>query len=126
MRAIKKNEKIIALVFDTELEEGTHPLTDEKFALQIVALKHPAGKILPAHYHKPADRHTKQLVEGLFVISGKVRVSVYHQKEQVESVDLSAGQGVMIVDGGMGIEVLEDAQMYEFKNGPFIEDKELI
>lgn len=126
MREIKKNNILVALILNGSLGEGTKPLTDEHLALQIIALNHPRGKVLPPHSHKPRQRTTESLMEALMVFSGRVKVDIYYQREIIESVDLARGQGVMIVNGGIGIEVLEDAEMMEFKNGPFLEDKILL
>lgn len=57
------------------------------------------------------------------VFSGKVQVDIYHDRERIETLQLTAGQGIMMIDGGMGIKVLKDAEMMEFKNGPFQDDK---
>lgn len=126
MKIIKQDDKIIALVFDGRLEDGTKPLTDEKWPLQVLGLKHPKGKVLAAHCHRLTQRTTESLMEMLMILSGLVRVTIYYRQAPIETVELAAGQGVMIVDGGIGIEVLEDAEMMEFKNGPFADDKVVI
>lgn len=126
MRLIKKKNKVIVQIFDGKFEEGTKPLTEENLALQVLGLKHSKGKVLAAHAHKPVSRTTERLMEMLLVISGKIKLDIYYQKEFIESVVLSAGQGALVLDGGIGIKILEDAEMLEFKNGPFIEDKILL
>ncbi|MBN2585365.1 hypothetical protein JXA59_01815 [Patescibacteria group bacterium] len=126
MRNIKNGDRIIAWVFEGKFKEGTEPLTDENWALQVIGLKHPKGKVLVAHRHQPMPRTTERLMEMLMIITGRVRVTIYDQQTPLEVIELTAGQGVMLVDGGIGIEVIEDAQMLEFKNGPFLEDKIVI
>ncbi|MFH1088348.1 MAG: hypothetical protein V1719_00725 [Patescibacteria group bacterium] len=126
MKIIKKDDKIVALVFDGKFEEGTKPLTDERWPLQVISLKHPKGKVLAAHCHRDTQRVTESLMEMLLVLTGRARITIYYHQMPLETVELSASQGVMIVDGGIGIDVLEDAGMMEFKNGPFIEDKIII
>ena len=126
MRIIKSADRTIAWVFDGRFEEGTKPLTDEKWALQVINLKHPKGKVLVAHRHQPIRRTTESLMEMLMVMTGLVRVTIYDHQNPVEVIELTAGQGVMLIDGGIGIEILEDAEMLEFKNGPFVEDKVVI
>jgi hypothetical protein len=126
MRAIKKNDKLVALILDGEFLEGSQPITDEQWPLQVISLKHSKGKIWPAHIHKPLTRITDYLMEMLIVISGKIKVDLYHQKNLVESVVLGSGQGVMVVNGIIKMEALEDVKLLEFKNGPFKEDKEIL
>ncbi|MFA6407408.1 MAG: hypothetical protein WCV80_01740 [Candidatus Paceibacterota bacterium] len=124
MKMIKSGELLVAMVFDGVFEDGTRPLTDEQLALQVIALKHPKGKKLVSHSHSPKERTTKTLVEALIVFSGRVAITAYTREGSfVEKIELGKGQGILIVDGGIGIEILEDAEMMEFKNGPFIEDK---
>ncbi|KKR89155.1 MAG: hypothetical protein UW50_C0001G0245 [Candidatus Wolfebacteria bacterium GW2011_GWA1_44_24] len=123
MRIIKKDDKVIAIVFDGQFQDGTTPITDGKWPLQIISLKYPKGKIWPGHYHKPMTRTTEGQMEALIIISGSVKVSIYFEKDLVEVLKLNSGQGVMLVNSGFGMEVLEDAEMLEFKNGPFVEDK---
>lgn len=50
MKRIKKHNKIVALVFDGSYQDGTHPLTDAALPLQVLALKHPKGKIFRPPY----------------------------------------------------------------------------
>lgn len=126
MRIVKKDNTIVAIIFDGKFEDGTNPLTDKKWPLQVITLKHPKGKILNAHYHKPTQRVTEGLMEMLMILSGQARITIYYQQVPLEAVELIAGQGVMIIEGGIRVEVLEDAEMIEFKNGPFIEDKKII
>lgn len=123
MRLVKKGNKIIAAVFDGKFEEGTKPLTEEQLPLQVIALKHPKGKKLVAHAHRPTERQTSRLVEMLLILSGSAEITLYDGEEAVEKVRLTSHQGVLLIDGGIGIEILEDAEMMEFKNGPFVEDK---
>ncbi|OGG38369.1 hypothetical protein A3D55_00370 [Candidatus Jorgensenbacteria bacterium RIFCSPHIGHO2_02_FULL_45_20] len=126
MRIISRNGEVVAVVFDGMFEEGTKPLTDEKWALQIVSLKHPKGKKLVSHTHKPTQRTTEYLMEFLLIMSGVVNVYVYHGLEMIEKIQLTSRKGILMVKGGIGIEIIEDAEMMEFKNGPFIEDKVII
>ena len=126
MRIIKKDKKIIALIFGDIQKEGTHPLTDKQYALQILALNHPKGAVLVPHFHRPLQRRTGRLMESVFVVSGLVQADIYYKKKKMKRVKLSAGRGILMVNGGIGIKILKNARMLEFKNGPFIEDKELI
>ena len=127
MRTIEKNGKTIAIVFDGTFEDGTKPVTEEFLPLQIVALKHKKGKKFVPHTHGPKKRTTEKLAEALMIFSGVVKVSVFDEINlPIEDIVLKEGEGVMIVNGGIGIEILEDAEMMEFKNGPFVEDKIVI
>lgn len=126
MRKIIKDGQLVALAFDGSFEPGTQPMTDPNLALQVIALKHPKGKTLVPHSHTPNPRSTERLIECLIVFSGRVRASVYHKNQLLEKIELTTGHGLMIIDGGVGYEILENATMMEFKNGPFLDDKLII
>ncbi len=126
MRTIKKDENIIALVFDGDYEEGTHGITDPHLALQVISLKHPRGKVWPLHVHEPKRRVTDNLLEVFFVVSGKVKFQIFLDKKLFEEVSLIDGQGIMLLEGAPRIEAEDDVVALEFKNGPFIEDKKSV
>lgn len=110
------------------LRKGSVPITDPKELVQLVGLKHPKGAYLKAHAHKPRRRVTQRLQEGLVVRKGKIKIDLYapESREKCKSITLKAGEMFLLLNGGYGIHVLEDAELFEFKNGPFLEDKILI
>lgn len=110
------------------LQKGSVPLTDSDESVQVVGLKHPKGAYLKAHAHKLRRRVTPRLQEGLLVRKGKIRIDLYgpNEKKKFKSVLLKEGEMFLLLNGGYGIHILEDAEMFEFKNGPFLEDKVLI
>ena len=124
---ITKDGKIIAILFEAFEKEGTHPQTDPGFPLQLLMMKYPKGKVFDAHTHEPKERKTDFLQEAIVVTKGKLKVKVLTRTgEFVSEVTVSQGQCIFSVDGGCEVEVLEDAELYEFKTGPFIEDKVML
>ena len=109
------------------LPKGSVPLTDGEEPLQLVSLRHPKGSYLKAHMHKPVKRITARLQECLIVKKGKIKLDLYGpDKHLFKSVYLLAGDFFVLMQGGIGIHILKDAEMIEVKNGPFKEDKVLI
>jgi len=109
------------------LPKGSIPLTDGKEPLQVVSLKHLKGSYLKAHMHTPRKRITKCLQECLIVKKGKIKLDLYGpDKKNFKFIYLSAGDMFLLMQGGVGIHVVKDAEMLEVKNGPFKEDKILI
>lgn len=127
MRNIFYKKRLVGILVRT-IKKGSLPVTDGVHALQMVTLKHPRDKYLMAHTHAPKKRVTTHLQECLVVRSGKIRIDLYAVPERIKftTVTLKAGDCFILLDGGYGIRVLEDAEMLEFKNGPFIEDKVLL
>lgn len=109
------------------LSKGSVPITDGAEPLQVVTLKHPKGSYLKAHMHAPCKRQTTSLQECLIIKKGKVKLDLYGpDKKFVKFIYLSAGEMFLLMNGGIGINVIKDAEMIEVKNGPFKEDKVLI
>lgn len=109
------------------LPRGSIPITDEKEPLQVVGLQHPKGAYLKAHMHAPRKRMTAYLQECLVVKKGKIKLDLYGpDKKFFKFIYLSAGESFVLMQGGVGIHILKDAEMIEVKNGPFKEDKVLI
>jgi hypothetical protein len=109
------------------ISKGSLPITSGEEPLQVVTLKHPKGAYLKAHMHKPRKRVTASLQECLIVKKGKVKLDLYgSDKKFLKSIYLSAGEIFLLMNGGIGINVISDAEMIEVKNGPFKEDKILI
>lgn len=125
---IEANGALIALHIGTDdIAEGTHPITDPSYALQMLMMKRGAGHVFAKHTHTSLDRSTSLLQEAIVVTKGKVRVTVcLRNGTDIGAYDIVAGECLMLVDGGYTIEVLEDTIFYEFKNGPFKEDKVLL
>lgn len=124
---ILKDNKLIAIVFDKFEGDGTVPQTDPSYPLQLLMMRHEKGKIFDAHTHEPKERATTFLQEAIVVTKGKLKIDILtRQSEFVSTVTLSPGQCVFMVDGGYKVEVLEDVEFYEFKNGPFLEDKMML
>jgi hypothetical protein len=61
----------------------------------------------------------------LILKQGKLRVDFYdNKKEYLESYILKAGDVMLLESGGHGFEVLEDVEMVEVKQGPYVEDQD--
>lgn len=112
----------------TSIPEGSIPTTDGDAPLQLVTLKHPAGAKLVPHLHKDVT-HTTGAAETCFVVKkGEINIDVYtSEKEFATKINLKEGDVFITLNGsGHGIEILEDSEILEIKNGPYIEDKILI
>lgn len=125
---IKLEDKLIALLVDNrDIEDGTHPLTNSAWSLQMLMMKRKVGHVFAKHTHAVIDRSTSSLQEAVIVTKGKLSVTVCDRSgENVGVYEVSSGQCLFLVDGGYKIEVLEDTTFYEFKNGPHSEDKVLL
>jgi len=60
--------------------------------------------------------------EVLFIKKGKLRVDFYSREQgYLESRVLESGDVILLASAGHGFEVLEDLEMFEVKQGPYVE-----
>ncbi len=126
MEKISHKNTLIAIRVK-RLKNGAIPLTEPNQPLQVLTHKRKAGKKTPAHFHLPQKRITQFLQECLVVIKGRIKIDLYgSHKKKFKSIYLSPGDVIIFMDGGHAVHILEDTELIEIKNGPFIEDKVLI
>jgi len=123
---IRLNQEIIAIIIRNEFqEEGLKFYTPNEFSQQLGYMKHPKGHKITPHIHKLVVREVKFTQEVLFIRRGKVKVDLYSDaKEYFQSVILVTGDLILLAAGGHGFEILEDSEIIEVKQGPFINPKE--
>lgn len=128
IKEIKQGEKVIALLIDnSQIEDGTHPITPSEWPLQALMMKRSAGHVFAKHFHTNIERTTNTLQETVVVTKGILSITVCDRAgSDVGVFEVSAGQCLFLVDGGYKIEVVQDAAFYEFKNGPHFDDKILL
>lgn len=121
-KIIHNNTVIALIIYDNYKQEGINFLSPKEYPLQLGYIAHPDGYQILPHFHNPIQRHTASTQEVLFIKSGEIRVDFYSQEQFfLESRKLSAGDIILLVSGGHGIEVLKKAVIVEVKNGPYIE-----
>jgi hypothetical protein len=123
---ITHDDELLALIVTNKFSDpGINFFTPASFSQQLGYLRHPAGKIIPAHVHNPVAREVHYTQEVLFIKSGKLRVDFFdRQQNYLESYILEAGDTILLASGGHGFEVLEDIEMIEVKQGPYSGDSD--
>lgn len=118
---IKHRDEVIAIILSRDFDRpGVHFFTPNNFSQQLAFMRHPAGKIIPAHVHNPVPREVQYTLEVLFLKRGKLRVDFFdNEQNYLESRILVGGDVIMLSKGGHGFEVLEEIEMYEVKQGPY-------
>lgn len=112
---------MLALIVRSSFQEaGIHFFTPDDFSQQVAYMRHPAGKNIQPHIHNEVPRSVHFTQEVLFVRKGRLRVDFYGQaRDYVSSRILSAGDVVLLADGGHGFQCLEELEMIEVKQGPY-------
>lgn len=103
--------------------DGVKFFTPDSFSQQLGYMHHPAGRIIKAHVHNAVAREITYTQEVLIIRKGKVRVDLYSQEREYKvSVILSSGDIILLANGGHGFEILEELEMIEIKQGPYVGD----
>lgn len=123
---IKYDNRHLALIVSYKFNEpGIHFFTPTNFSQQLAYMNHPAGKVIQPHIHNPIPREVLYTQEVLLIKKGKLRVDFYNNKQEyLESRILEAGDIILLIESGHGFEVLEDLEMIEIKQGPFVGEQD--
>lgn len=124
LQTIHDRQTIIAIIIRREYRnDGITFFTPEDFSQQLAYMKRPAGHEIIPHIHRRVNRDVTLTQEVLLIRSGRVQVDFYSQdKEYLESAILEAGDVILLAAGGHGFTMLEESEIIEVKQGPYIED----
>lgn len=122
------DNKIIAIVIKNNYEEdGINFFTPDDFPQQIAYMSHKKNQIIKAHVHNIVERNISITQEVLILKKGKMRVDLYtDNKEYIESCILEKGDIIFLASGGHGIKCLEDIEMIEVKQGPYLKEDDKV
>ena len=117
------NETIAIVVYNSHQKEGINFFTPNEYSQQLAYMCHKKGKIIGAHTHQPVKRDIHLTQETLLIKKGKLKVNFYDGSQKyLGSRNLEAGDVVLLASGGHGFEVLEDVEMIEVKQGPYLDE----
>jgi mannose-6-phosphate isomerase-like protein (cupin superfamily) len=123
---ITYHNQLLALIVSQKFDKpGIHFFTPNNLSQQLAYMRHPVGKVIQPHVHNPVLREVQYTQEVLFIKRGKLRVDFYNnQQEYLESQIIEAGDAILLVTGGHGFEVLEEVEMIEVKQGPYVGEQD--
>jgi hypothetical protein len=107
--------------------QGVGFVTPNDFGLQVAVMNRPKGYEIAAHDHYPVPRALVGTQEVLLIRRGELRADLYSDRSYVGSVNLNAGDLIILNSGGHGFVASEDCLFVEVKQGPYVEgrDKEV-
>ena len=123
---IKKKDRLLAIIIKNDYKaDGVDFITSNELSQQVAYMHHPVGKIIQPHVHNLVQRSVVMTQEVLFIKKGKLRVDFYDDyKDYLESRILTEGDTILMVSGGHGFEVLEELEMIEVKQGPYVGEQD--
>lgn len=122
---IKSGNEVFALHVNLEdLGEGTFPSTDPSWSIQMLMMKRKKGHVVTKHMHHKIEKTTKMPQEAIVVIKGVIKASIFDRNGiLIRALNIKMGECLLIVEGAHEVEILEDAMIYAFKDGPYVDDK---
>lgn len=110
-----------------EPEGGVRFVTEDNYSQQMAYMHHEKGKIIDAHIHNHEHRDVVDMQEVLVIRKGKLRVDFYsNDRQYFGSKEVNSGDIILLVYGGHGFEVLEEIEMVEIKQGPYLGDRDKV
>jgi mannose-6-phosphate isomerase-like protein (cupin superfamily) len=116
----------LAIIVRSEFHErGIHFFTENALSQQLAFMNHPAGKTIEPHVHNPVRREVELTQEVLLIKKGRLRVDFYDAGQRyIESRILEPGDVILLIQGGHGFEVLDEIEMIEVKQGPYVGEQD--
>ena len=120
--SIKKGDEILAIIIPADFHsKGTKFFTPPDFSQQLAFISRKAGEIINAHIHNITKRDIHFTREVLFIKKGKIKINFYDSKRNYFVFRiLSTGDVILLAGGGHGFKFLEDTEMIEIKQGPYL------
>lgn len=119
--------KILAIIIKNDYQkDGVEFFTPNDFSQQLGYMSHKKGSKIDAHTHNAIKREVQYTKEVLVIRKGKLRVDFYEDNQTyIESHIIESGDIILLAYGGHGFNVIEDCEIIEIKQGPFLgkEDK---
>ena len=128
IKKIEHNGKILAIIIGKNYsKEGVEFFTPNEFSQQLAYMKHPKNKRIDAHTHNVISREVSYTKEVLVIRKGKLRVDFYEENQTyIESHIVEEGDIILLAFGGHGFECLEEVEMIEIKQGPYLGEQDKV
>ena len=122
IETISHQEEIYAIIIRSDyVSDGIKFFTPDRFSQQLGYMNRPKGYKIKPHIHNIVKREVKQTQEVLIIKSGYIKVNFYDKKQiYLKSVFLNKGDIILLAEGGHGFEMLENSEIIEVKQGPYI------
>lgn len=119
---IEDNGEVLALIVrSTYNESGLTFLTERSNSFQVGFHNVEKGKRYRAHISRPFKKLEDFNPSKIYYVKkGKAGADIYNKDAQkVHYVTLEAGDLILFISGGHGLDVLENAEIIEIKQGPY-------
>ena len=120
--------KMLSIIIRNEYNSsGIEFFTPNHFSHQLGYMKRNKDYIIKPHVHKPVERKIFDTQEVIIIKSGKARLDYYDDNKQyINSTIVKTGDIILLANGGHGFLMLEECEIVEVKQGPYVEDKDKV
>tara|TARA_B110000259_G_C13831621_1_gene328890 strand:+ start:66 stop:461 length:396 start_codon:yes stop_codon:yes gene_type:complete len=126
-KLIFSNKLYAMLLRNSFKKEGITFFTENDSSQQVAYMKHPKGKVIEPHFHNSVKRIIYDTQEVLYIKKGILKVDFYDvHKNTLGSEFLNEGDLIILIQGGHGFSVVEDLEMIEIKQGPYLGDNDKV
>ena len=126
-KIVYKGKTLAIIIKNDYSKDGVEFFTPDDFSQQLAYMKHPKGKRIDAHTHNVVHRDVSYTKEVLVIRKGKLRVDLYEDDQTyIESHIAEAGDIILLAFGGHGFECLEEVEMIEIKQGPYLGEQDKV
>lgn len=122
---IKFNNNLLAIIVRSNFYyDGAKFITENHITQQIAHLSYKSGHMIPSHYHQSWERKVMNTLEVLVIKKGKIRVDFYSilGAYYFSRILFEKDAIIFTSEGGHGFEILQDTDILEIKQGPYIKD----
>lgn len=125
VETVRHEDRTLAIILrNAHSGEGIQFFTPPEYSQQLGYMKRPVGYRIQPHVHLQVERKSTLTQEVLFVKKGRVRVNFYDNVDtKIAERELATGDVILLSEGGHGFEMLEETELIEVKQGPYLEDK---
>ncbi len=123
---IKYQDKLLSIIIRADFQrKGIEFFTPDSLSQQLAYMHHPKGHKIDPHVHNIVVREIQFTQEVLYIKSGKVRIDFYEDDHSyIKSTIVNTGDVILLAHGGHGCEMLEESEIIEIKQGPYIGEKD--
>ena len=120
---IRSADKVLIAMIFPMANQGTpvQYIGNEETYLQVGLMHRGSQDPVRAHKHNEITRMIPRTQEVLILLTGSMNISFFDlQDNPIETVNVVAGHICLLLQGGHGIDFLEDSELIEVKQGPHI------
>lgn len=117
---ITAQDELLAIIIRSNFNEpGCTFLTPNEFPFQVGVHLRREQEVVAAHQHLPFKSISQLPAQEFFyIIAGRIKVKLFHNKQQHSIITLNKGDAILI-NCGHEITFLGKTKMIELKQGPY-------